>query len=71
MTNHNFGEKFYQVQYELLTKTMRERDLKIVELQKESAVLKERLNELSFFENFLVSAQQFFGLVLKTKNQIR
>ena len=71
MTNHNYGEGFYKSQYELLVKAMRERDLKIVELQEECSAMQERLNDLTIFQNFVFVSQQFFQLMTKPQKKIK
>jgi hypothetical protein len=70
MAIQDYGEEFYKTQYELLAKGLRERDLKIVELQKVSECLQERLNELAVFENFVQVSKQFFGIMFQAQKKI-
>jgi hypothetical protein len=70
MTDHETGENFYQKQCEIFTKTLRERDLQIVDLQREQEQLQERLSDLMMFENFVVVARQFVGVILRPQKKI-
>lgn len=71
MNNQNYGESFYKQQYEILAKAMRQRDLKIVELQKECEGLQCELDDLAIFKNFLFTTQQFFGLMFKPHKKLK
>jgi hypothetical protein len=66
----NYGAEFYKKQCELLAKGVRERDLKIVQIQKEQEQMQERLNDLVMFENFVVVARQFFQVILRPQKKI-
>jgi hypothetical protein len=50
-----------------LSAALRQRDFKIVELQRELSATRERLNELAQLETLLTSLQGFFTLMFKTK----
>jgi hypothetical protein len=60
-------KEMYKREYEMLAKAVREKDLKIVALQKELCIMQEQLDDLREFESMLNSFQRFFALVSKQK----
>jgi len=70
MAKQKYGAEFSEERYEILSKALRERDLKIVELQKECDEKQKRLDELSVFANFVSISKQFFSVMLKQHEKI-
>jgi hypothetical protein len=70
MTNQKIGESFYKTKYEDLAGALAERDLKIVELQKELSVYKEQMQEVDLFKNLLHYGQKFFGLMMSQRQKL-
>lgn len=70
MAKQKYGAEYSEERYEILSKALRERDLKIVELQKECDEKQKRLDELSVFANFVSISKQFFSVMLKQHEKI-
>jgi hypothetical protein len=70
MTNSKIDEGFYKSKYENLAKALTERDLKIVELQRELSVFRDQMEEVDLFRNLLHYGQKFFGLMLSQRQKL-
>ena len=70
MANCKYGAEYSEERYEILTKALRERDLKIVELQRECEQKQEQLNELSILANCVSVLKQFFGVMFNQREKI-
>lgn len=70
MAIYKYGAEYSEERYEILAKALRERDLKIVELQKECEQKQEQLNELSTLANFVSVTKQFFSVMLNQHEKL-
>ncbi|MCM1404742.1 MAG: hypothetical protein NC133_04580 [Prevotella sp.] len=70
MATSKYGAEYSEERYEFFAKALRERDLKIVELQKECEQKQEQLDELSIFANCVVLLKKLFAVMLKPQEKI-